>query len=148
MRFYQIKLCTLPLLAFTSFTLAQSVPQEDLELYGSWDLKTVVCEDGTAGEMRYDAVHLSISGDEINATLTKDGCEISIEGTTTSAGKVITTEFTTGSWTECSGSSLPTYVFNRFEAALSEEEEHLTLSGADLTPFASCKGQNGHLKFE
>ena len=69
--------------------------------------------------------------------------EINVEGSFTLADKVITTEFTSGTWATCSG-TLPTYILNRFE--FRRDRDALFLTGNDLTPFAQCSGE-GELHF-
>lgn len=140
---------TIRTLAIALMTSTLFVPlakgQQDLDIDGDWTLESVTCDDGTLGEKRYDSVLLTVSGDLISAVLIKDGCEISLEGVAQMNDHVLSAEFSSGSWTACSG-NMPTYVLNRFDAA--REGAVLRLSGTDLTPFGSCKGRSGTLTFK
>jgi hypothetical protein len=117
---------------------------EPVDIDGDWTLEKVSCDDGSTGQIRYDSVSLTISGELISTVLNKDGCEISLEGTALQKDTILTAEFSSGSWTACSG-AMPTYVLSRFE--FNRDETHLHLSSSDLTPFGSCPAKNGTLHF-
>lgn len=120
-----------------------------LDLDGDWTLTSVTCADGTKGFKNYDSTLVQIKGFEINADLTQDGCEIFLEGVAKIEGKILTTEFGSGSWTRCSG-SMPTYVLNRFEVSMmkGKSEDTMTLTGMDLSPFGTCPARSGSLHFK
>lgn len=118
-----------------------------IELQETWVLESAVCNDGTPGELRYEAAVMDINYyGNVNVRLQQESCDIDLEGTWTAevAPAVLTTEFTSGTWSGCSG-QVPSYILNRF--GYTEQNKKLVLVSNDLSPFASCHGKEGQLIF-
>lgn len=129
-------------LACGVFAQAQQEPQGHRP-DGYWRLESVSCKNGSAGKLRYESVQMRLWNGTAKAELVNEGCVINIAGSFSIVATTMTTEFSEGTWTACSG-SLPSYIFNRFE--FRREQAALFLTGTDLSPFATCNGE-GELHF-
>lgn len=117
---------------------------EAQHLDGTWRLESVLCADGSPGNPLYSLIIMDILGDGISLTLSNESCDLTIDGSVGIQGRIVTTEFSRGNWSSCSG-SVPTYILNRFEYDYVRRK--LQFLGNDLTPFASCQGKGGQLIF-